>query len=72
MCMFNLKIKAKAKIDLLACNEVILKQGDNCKIVYIKSLNDRTMVTVKFKLNGETQYYGMTDINNFIIDEKYN
>lgn len=37
--MFNLK----AKIDLLACNKVILKQ-----------------------------YYSMTNINNFIIDKKYN
>lgn len=30
--MFNLKIKAKAKIDLLVCNEVVLKQGEDCKI----------------------------------------
>lgn len=63
------KIKAVAKVELTHNKQLVLSVGEKCTIIAIKTVCDKTLVRIKYKrkLFEPYIYYGMTNINNFII-----
>jgi hypothetical protein len=67
--MAKTKIPAKAKCEITCNDEFVIEKGTPVVITHVKTMSTETWVTIRFKRKRTTTYFGMLDINNFLIED---